>query len=142
MASPQVQVGSQLGGLLKDGYTQLSGLEMAMMKNIEACQELGKLCRTSTGPNGMHKMARCLNTYPRARARPAVWPCTAVVVRSKVLLLPECLASVLQLWLRTAPQCSRCPLSLSSPAAWTRCLRPAACDPLRVDACCYLERRP
>lgn len=56
MASPQVQVGSQLGGLLKDGYTQLSGLEMAMMKNIEACMELGKLCRTSLGPNGMHKM--------------------------------------------------------------------------------------
>eukprot|EP00514_Thraustochytrium_sp_LLF1b_P002461 CAMPEP_0184514654 /NCGR_PEP_ID=MMETSP0198_2-20121128/4081_1 /TAXON_ID=1112570 /ORGANISM="Thraustochytrium sp., Strain LLF1b" /LENGTH=538 /DNA_ID=CAMNT_0026904863 /DNA_START=56 /DNA_END=1672 /DNA_ORIENTATION=- len=56
MASPQIQVGSGLGGLLKDGYKEMSGLEMAIMKNIEAVNDLGKICRTSMGPNGMNKL--------------------------------------------------------------------------------------
>mmetsp|Transcript_18389 Transcript_18389/g.24002 ORF Transcript_18389/g.24002 Transcript_18389/m.24002 type:complete len:541 (+) Transcript_18389:169-1791(+) len=56
MGSPQLQVGSGLKGLLKDGYKELSGVEMAIIKNIEACSELGKTCRTSLGPNGMNKL--------------------------------------------------------------------------------------
>lgn len=56
MASPQIQVGSGLGGLLKDGYKEMSGLEMAILKNIEAVNDLGKMCRTSMGPNGMNKL--------------------------------------------------------------------------------------
>lgn len=45
-----------MGGLLKDGYKEMSGLEMAILKNIEAVNDLGKICRTSMGPNGMNKL--------------------------------------------------------------------------------------
>ena len=34
----------------------MSRVGMAILKNIEACQELGKICRTSLGPNGMNKL--------------------------------------------------------------------------------------
>mmetsp|Transcript_12707 Transcript_12707/g.20550 ORF Transcript_12707/g.20550 Transcript_12707/m.20550 type:complete len:539 (-) Transcript_12707:29-1645(-) len=56
MASPQIQVGSGMQGLLKEGYKEMSGLEMAIMKNIEAVNDLGKITRTSMGPNGMNKL--------------------------------------------------------------------------------------
>ena len=56
MASAKYQLGSGMAGLLKDGYSSMSGLEMAILKNIEACMQLGKVTRTSLGPNGMNKM--------------------------------------------------------------------------------------
>jgi len=56
MASPQIQVGSGMQGMLKEGYKEMSGLEMAIMKNIEAVNDLGKVTRTSMGPNGMNKL--------------------------------------------------------------------------------------
>jgi len=34
----------------------LSGLEEALLKNINACKEIAKLTKTSLGPNGMKKM--------------------------------------------------------------------------------------
>ena len=34
------------------GYKHYSGLEEAIMKNIEACKDIAKMCRTSLGPNG------------------------------------------------------------------------------------------
>lgn len=56
MASPQLRVGSGMQGMLKDGYKEMSGLEMAILKNIEACKNLGNITRTSMGPNGMNKL--------------------------------------------------------------------------------------
>jgi len=42
--------------LLKEGHKHLSGLEEALMKNINACKEISKITKTSLGPNGMKKM--------------------------------------------------------------------------------------
>jgi len=43
-------------GLLKEGARHYSGLEEAMMRNIEAVQVLSKMTRTALGPHGMNKM--------------------------------------------------------------------------------------
>lgn len=45
-----------LQGMLKEGHKHLSGLEEAVLKNIEACKQLSLITRTSLGPNGMNKM--------------------------------------------------------------------------------------
>eukprot|EP00798_Chlamydomonas_sp_ICE-L_P024860 gene24860-10520_t len=45
-----------LSSTLKEGHTHLSGLEEAVMKNIEACKAMSAISRTSMGPNGMNKM--------------------------------------------------------------------------------------
>lgn len=42
--------------LLKEGARHFSGLEEAILKNIDACRELSAIVRTSLGPNGMKKM--------------------------------------------------------------------------------------
>jgi hypothetical protein len=44
-----------LQAMLKDGYKHMSGLSEAVMKNLEACQELSKITRTSLGPNGTER---------------------------------------------------------------------------------------
>jgi T-complex protein 1 subunit theta len=38
--------------LLKEGHRHLSGLQEAVLKNIDACRELAAITRTSYGPNG------------------------------------------------------------------------------------------
>ena len=38
--------------MLKEGHKHLSGLEEAVLKNIEACKTLAQITRTSMGPNG------------------------------------------------------------------------------------------
>jgi T-complex protein 1 subunit theta len=43
-------------GLLKDGYKHYSGMEEAVLKNIEACKQMSGITRTSFGPNGMNKL--------------------------------------------------------------------------------------
>lgn len=45
-----------MSGLLKDGTKHLSGVDEAVLKNIEACKQLSSIVRTSLGPNGMNKM--------------------------------------------------------------------------------------
>lgn len=45
-----------LQSMLKEGHKHLSGLEEAVLKNIEACKSLAQITRTSMGPNGMNKM--------------------------------------------------------------------------------------
>eukprot|EP00897_Mesotaenium_endlicherianum_P003475 jgi/Mesen1/3155/ME000184S02226 len=45
-----------LQSLLKEGHRHMSGLEEAVLKNIEACKQLSLITRTSLGPNGMNKM--------------------------------------------------------------------------------------
>lgn len=42
--------------LFKEGTKTLSGLEQAVLRNIEACVQLADLTRTSFGPNGMNKL--------------------------------------------------------------------------------------
>ncbi|KAK6941999.1 Chaperonin Cpn60/GroEL/TCP-1 family [Dillenia turbinata] len=42
--------------MLKEGHRHLSGLDEAVVKNINACEELSAITRTSLGPNGMNKM--------------------------------------------------------------------------------------
>lgn len=42
--------------MLKDGHKHFSGLEEALLKNINACKEIAKLTKTSLGPNGAKKM--------------------------------------------------------------------------------------
>ncbi|XP_059647312.1 T-complex protein 1 subunit theta [Cornus florida] len=42
--------------MLKEGHKHLSGLEEAVLKNIEACKQLSTITRTSLGPNGLNKM--------------------------------------------------------------------------------------
>lgn len=42
--------------MLKEGHKLLSGLEEAVLKNIDACKQLSQITRTSLGPNGMNKM--------------------------------------------------------------------------------------
>ncbi|TBU26776.1 T-complex protein 1 [Dichomitus squalens] len=42
--------------LFKDGYKHLSGLEDAVLRNIQAVAELSDLVRTSFGPNGRNKL--------------------------------------------------------------------------------------
>ncbi|GJY72111.1 T-complex protein 1 subunit theta [Tanacetum coccineum] len=52
-----LQTGSYgVQGMLKDGHKHLSGLDEAVIKNIDACKQLSTITRTSLGPNGMNKM--------------------------------------------------------------------------------------
>jgi T-complex protein 1 subunit theta len=44
--------GYGIQSLLKEGHRHLSGLEEAVLKNIDACRELAVITRTSYGPNG------------------------------------------------------------------------------------------
>ncbi|CAL5382130.1 unnamed protein product [Camellia sinensis] len=41
--------------MLKEGHKHLSGLDEAVLKNIDACKQLSIITRTSLGPNGMNK---------------------------------------------------------------------------------------
>jgi len=48
------QVGLQ--GLLKEGGRHFSGVDEALLRNIEACKNLAIITRTSLGPYGMNKL--------------------------------------------------------------------------------------
>lgn len=41
-----------LQAMLKEGHKHLSGLDEAVIRNIEACKGLSTITRTSMGPNG------------------------------------------------------------------------------------------
>ncbi|KIZ00318.1 T-complex protein 1 subunit theta [Monoraphidium neglectum] len=45
-----------LQSMLKEGHKYFSGVEEAVIKNIDACKGLSQITRTSLGPNGMNKM--------------------------------------------------------------------------------------
>lgn len=45
-----------LSGLLKEGTKHVTGLDEAVLRNIDACRQLSAIVRTSLGPNGMNKM--------------------------------------------------------------------------------------
>lgn len=42
--------------LFKDGTENLTGLQAAVLRNLQACKELWEITRTSFGPNGMNKL--------------------------------------------------------------------------------------
>jgi len=42
--------------MLKEGHRHFSGLEEAIIKNINACKDISNMTKTSLGPNGMKKM--------------------------------------------------------------------------------------
>jgi T-complex protein 1 subunit theta len=48
--------GASFVDLLKDGAKHFSGVEEAILRNIEACKQLAEVTSTSFGPNGMNKM--------------------------------------------------------------------------------------
>lgn len=41
-----------LQAMLKEGHKTFSGVEEAVLKNIDACKGLSAITRTSLGPNG------------------------------------------------------------------------------------------
>jgi len=45
-----------MNGLLKDGGKHFSGVDEALLKNIEACKNLAIITKTSLGPYGMNKL--------------------------------------------------------------------------------------
>merc|ERR1711959_570753 len=45
-----------LPGMLKHGAEHHTGIQDAIIRNLEACQQLTAITRTSLGPNGMNKM--------------------------------------------------------------------------------------
>lgn len=47
---------SGLTSLLKEGYKHFSGLEEAILRNVEASKQLAAITRTSLGPNAMNKL--------------------------------------------------------------------------------------
>jgi hypothetical protein len=66
--------GYAIQNMLKEGHRHLSGLDEAVLKNIDACRELSTITRTSLGPNGESRarsLSRALSASTRARA--ALW---------------------------------------------------------------------
>eukprot|EP01104_Vermistella_antarctica_P007105 TRINITY_DN1783_c0_g1_i1.p1 TRINITY_DN1783_c0_g1~~TRINITY_DN1783_c0_g1_i1.p1 ORF type:complete len:567 (+),score=155.77 TRINITY_DN1783_c0_g1_i1:96-1703(+) len=47
---------SGISGMLKEGSQHFSGVEQAVLRNVNACVEMAKVTRSSLGPNGMNKM--------------------------------------------------------------------------------------
>merc|ERR1711907_205235 len=45
-----------LPGMLKHGAEHHTGVQDAIIRNLEACKQLTSITRTSLGPNGMNKM--------------------------------------------------------------------------------------
>jgi hypothetical protein len=66
-----------LQSMLKDGHKYFSGVDEAVMKNIDACKGLAQITRTSLGPNGERSAFGTrpgLGRAPRARRGPAARP--------------------------------------------------------------------
>lgn len=71
-----MQRGPGLSSLLKSGYKTMSGVEEAIVKNIEACHALAEITRTSLGPNGTLR-----TPLPHTIA---AWACSACCVGPSV----------------------------------------------------------
>ena len=65
-----------LQAMLKEGHKHLSGLEEAVLKNIEACKGLAEITRTSMGPNGKthHHSASAPVSFSHTKEHPTQ-PC-------------------------------------------------------------------
>lgn len=60
-----------LQSMLKEGHKTFSGVEEAVLKNIEACKGLAAITRTSLGPNGEGARLPAPQGGDRPRSRPA-----------------------------------------------------------------------
>jgi T-complex protein 1 subunit theta len=47
-----------LQAMLKEGHKHFSGVDEAVIKNIDACKGLAQITRTSLGPNGTSECMR------------------------------------------------------------------------------------
>lgn len=54
-----------LQAMLKEGHKHFSGVEEAVIKNIDACKALSQITRTSMGPNGAIKSFCHCSSTPR-----------------------------------------------------------------------------
>lgn len=77
--------------MLKEGHKHLSGLEEAVLKNVEACKSLAQITRTSMGPNGARLRLSVSPCSPRLCSRHPDRFCTAQQHPRKCLLLGRCL---------------------------------------------------
>lgn len=75
-----LRVGAGLPGLLKDGYKHFSGMEEAVLRNIEATRQLAQITRTSMGPNGA-----CVPTPGRVRRPAAAAPSAPTMPVNRML---------------------------------------------------------
>jgi hypothetical protein len=67
---------------MKEGTEHLSGLEQAILRNIEACKQLGDLTRTSLGPNGTSRRSHARFAHASAVDATIVTPsrvCTSLL---------------------------------------------------------------
>lgn len=70
-----------LQAMLKEGHKHFSGVEEAVMKNIEACKELAHITKTSLGPNGALNMDNLA---------PAVLQCQQILVTAESTAVNIC----------------------------------------------------
>ena len=54
--SMNLNMASGVGGMLKDGHKTFSGVQGAVIKNIEAAKAIASMVKTSLGPYGMNKL--------------------------------------------------------------------------------------
>jgi T-complex protein 1 subunit theta len=62
-----------LQAMLKEGHKHFSGVEEAVIKNIDACKALSQITRTSMGPNGAIKSLGYCSSTPRAAFYSMQW---------------------------------------------------------------------
>jgi hypothetical protein len=73
--------------MLKEGHKHLSGLEEAVLKNIEACKQLAQITRTSMGPNGGQLLGIVVTVTSRDGGDGVA---SGFVWRQALPLLPHC----------------------------------------------------
>merc|ERR1711977_603739 len=54
----KMQAAGGLPSMLKHGATHAEGVQDAIIRNLEACEALTTITRTSLGPNGMNKLVQ------------------------------------------------------------------------------------
>lgn len=52
-----------LQAMLKEGHKHFSGVDEAVIKNIDACKGLAAITRTSLGPNGTRSELQLLRAH-------------------------------------------------------------------------------
>ncbi len=54
--SMSLNIAGGLSSILKEGHKSFSGVDEAILRNIDAARQLAEIVRTSLGPNGMNKL--------------------------------------------------------------------------------------
>lgn len=74
----------------QDGHKHMSGLDEAVIKNVEACKQLSKITRTSLGPNGASTLPRTQIWRPktnRHRASRSTFALPGFFAKRKVVIV-------------------------------------------------------